>query len=185
VNAVPIARDLLDSPDRVDLLWRQVLAAAVDDTFVVLIVDQFEELFTLCADEGERRAFVRCLVAATHDRVRVVLGIRADFLAHCALYPELVAAMRDRQVLVGPVDDAALRRVVREPGVRAGLKVEAALVEAVVADVHGEPGALPLVSHALFEAPRGARSSTSTRINSASRRRRNQGQSRNEWPLTR
>lgn len=135
-------------------LWRQLLAAGGDDSRVLVVVDQFEEIFTLCGDAEERQAFVTCLVASAQGqdhRVKVVLGVRADFFARCAQYPELVAALRDRQVLVGPMAADDLRRVVREPALLAGMKVETALVEAVVADAHGEPGALPLVSHALFE----------------------------------
>ncbi len=153
VAAAPLAADLLAHPEHVGLSWRQAFAAE-DGTRVVLMVDQFEEVFTLCGDERERRAFVRCLAESAtgqNGRVRVVLGIRADFLARCAQYPELVVLLRDRQVLVGPMDDDALRSVVREPGALAGMKVETALVEAVVADARGEPGALPLVSHALYE----------------------------------
>jgi len=69
----------------------------------LLIVDQFEEVFTLCEDEPEREAFVRALLAAAHEagRTRVVIGLRADFYAHCARLPELVSALQDAQLLVG------------------------------------------------------------------------------------
>jgi WD40 repeat protein len=153
VTAGSVRADLLAAPENTGMLWRQLLAAAPDATRVLVVVDQFEEIFTLCGDAAERHAFVRCLAgsAGGQDQVRVVLGVRADFFARCARYPELVAALRDHQVLVGPMGAADLRSVVREPGLRAGMRVEAALVEAVVADAHSEPGALPLVSHALFE----------------------------------
>lgn len=118
---------------------------------VLVVVDQFEEIFTLCADEQERVAFVDRITAAADGGTRIVLGARADFFARCAQYPRLVAALRDHQVLIGQMDADSLRSVVRQPALRAGMKVEAALVEAIVAESLGEPGALPLVSHALFE----------------------------------
>jgi WD40 repeat protein len=121
---------------------------------VLIVVDQFEEVFTLCADAGERTRLLSCLlavVAAEDGPGRVVLGVRADFLAQCAHHPELVKALRDRQMLIGPLTADELRCVVKEPAAHADTSVETALVEAIVAEADGEPGALPLVSHALFE----------------------------------
>ncbi|WP_412751016.1 hypothetical protein [Krasilnikovia sp. M28-CT-15] len=121
---------------------------------LVLVVDQFEEVFTLCRDERARRRFVDCLLAVADrcaDRARVVLGVRADFYAHCARYADLVAALRDRQVLVGPMQADDLRAVVTGPARHAGLRVEPGLADAIVADAADQPGALPLVSHALLE----------------------------------
>jgi hypothetical protein len=113
---------------------------------LLLVVDQFEELFTACGDTAERTRFVAALTGlaeAVGDPVRVVLGIRADFLPHCAGLPALVAAMADALVVVGPMDSDGLRRVVTEPARRAGLRVDPALAATVLAEVHGEPGALP------------------------------------------
>ncbi|BFU45116.1 hypothetical protein [Krasilnikovia sp. MM14-A1004] len=121
---------------------------------LVLVVDQFEEVFTLCRDERARRRFVACLLAVADrcaDRARVVLGVRADFYAHCARYADLVAALRDRQLLVGPMEADDLRAVVTGPARHTGLRVEPGLVDAIVADAADQPGALPLVSHALLE----------------------------------
>jgi WD40 repeat protein len=153
ISAGSIQDDLARQPATVTLVVRQILATRAAER-VLIVVDQFEEVFTLCADEQERLAFIDCLVRAAAERdglVRVVLGVRADFFARCAQYPELVEALRDRQVLIGPMNAAGLRAVVREPATWAGIKVETALVEAIVADAEGEPGALPLISHALYE----------------------------------
>jgi WD40 repeat protein len=149
-SAVAVLADLTSDPDGVRVLVRQVLAGRPARARLVIVADQFEEIFTLCRDEAERNGFLACLLAAG-DRARIVVGVRADFYARCAQYPALVAALRDRQVLVGPMDADDLRAVVREPAARAGLAVETALVEAVLADAAGEPGALPLISHALVE----------------------------------
>ncbi|MFJ6386863.1 XRE family transcriptional regulator [Streptomyces sp. NPDC091972] len=121
---------------------------------VVLIVDQFEETFTLCPDDGERDRFVEALVTAALDkggRCRVALGVRADFYAHCTHHPLLVEAMRDAQVPVGPMSLDELRRAVVRPAQRAGLTVEGALLASLTAQAHGQAGVLPLLSHALLQ----------------------------------
>ncbi|SFR29175.1 WD40 repeat [Lentzea waywayandensis] len=124
------------------------LTAKTADRPELVVVDQFEETFTLCADPNERDAFVAALLACD---AKVVIGCRIDFLDRCAVIPALVTALRDAQVLVGPMTPEELRRVVVEPATCAGLKVEPDMVSAAVIDAHGQPGALPLLSHALLE----------------------------------
>ncbi len=141
--------------DRLRMAARQALeeADAPAGARLVLVVDQFEEIFTLCQDHKERRAFVQALVDLSSDPdavAKVVLGIRADFYARCAEYPELVAAMEDHQVLVGPMSAADLREAIEGPAARAGLTLEPGLVQTVLADLGDEPGSLPLLSHAMF-----------------------------------
>ncbi len=121
---------------------------------LLIAVDQFEELFTLCRDEQERAAFVSALVSAAEApdrRASVVLAVRADFYGHCAAYPELARLLGANQVLVGPMNAGELRRVIELPARRAGLHVEPRLVDRMLADVEAEPGALPLLSTALLE----------------------------------
>ncbi|WP_380827233.1 nSTAND1 domain-containing NTPase [Sphaerisporangium rhizosphaerae] len=127
---------------------RGLLSEACDD--LLLIVDQFEEVFTLCADD-DRLWLVRALTAAASPRGRVVLGVRADFYGHCSRHPELVAALYRAQLMVGPMSPDELRRAVTEPAARAGASVESALLARLMSDVTGQPSALPLVSHVLAE----------------------------------
>ncbi|MBO3748290.1 hypothetical protein J5X84_19630 [Streptosporangiaceae bacterium NEAU-GS5] len=115
---------------------------------ILLVVDQFEEVFTLCAGDGERDAFVRALAALADQGATLVLGVRADFLARFAEQQPLDS---DAQLIVGPPSPADIREIVVEPARRAGLAVEPDLLAAVVADTAGEPGALPMLSHALME----------------------------------
>ncbi|MPZ83743.1 MAG: hypothetical protein GEV28_26460 [Actinophytocola sp.] len=146
-------------------LHLRVSQAMVDRDDLVLVIDQFEEVFTLCRDEDERAWLIRALVTAAsadHSRTRVVLGVRADFYGHCARHPELVAALRDNQVLVGPMDEAELRDVVVKPAERVGLRVETALVTRIIANTASQPGALPLLSHVLLETWRRRRGTTLT-----------------------
>lgn len=128
-------------------------AKAVAETGGLLVVDQFEELFTLCRDDAERAGFVDALLARATDEhgSRVVIGVRADFYGHCGRHAGLVDALRDAQVLVGPMTADELRTAIVEPAVRQGCQVESALVTTLVADAAGRPAALPLVSHALLE----------------------------------
>ncbi|RSN56463.1 hypothetical protein DMH01_31415 [Amycolatopsis sp. WAC 04182] len=119
----------------------------------LLIVDQFEEVYTLCRDQTEREKFVDRLLALSRDEhgTRVVLGVRADFYGHLCRHAGLVEALTDAQVMVGPMTADELRTAIVEPAVRAGCRVEAALVTTLVADATGQPAMLPLVSHALLE----------------------------------
>jgi class 3 adenylate cyclase len=120
---------------------------------LVLVIDQFEELFTTCQDDAERGAFVEQVVAIAKDVDRgvVVLGLRADFSGECAAYPELAELIAANLVLVGPMGSEELRRVVELPARRAGSRVESSLAEALVAEIGDEPGGLPLLSTALVE----------------------------------
>ncbi|MBB5896068.1 WD40 repeat domain-containing protein [Kutzneria kofuensis] len=153
-SAVVLKTELETDPDHLHLRIRQALASQPDDADLLLVVDQFEEIFTLCEDHGELAAFIRALVgAATAEpsRVRVVLGVRADFLGHCGDHPDLREALRGGQVLVGPMTADELREAIMKPAAAAGCSVETALVVRLVADASNQPGALPLVSHALRE----------------------------------
>ncbi|MGW6613013.1 nSTAND1 domain-containing NTPase [Streptomyces erythrochromogenes] len=123
-------------------------------TDILIVVDQFEEVFTLCRDQDERDAFIALLITAATtptSRTRVVLGVRADFYGHCVQNPRLVEAMRDAQIAVGPMTSQELREAITRPAALADCTVTGPLLAAVVADATGRPGALPLVSHAMVE----------------------------------
>jgi hypothetical protein len=137
---------------------------------LLLVVDQFEELFTQCPEEAQRRAFISALHAAATaghgldqtPAALVVLSVRADFEARCAGYPELADAIQDRY-LVTAMTERQLRMTITEPAKKVGSQVEDDqvdddLVEVLLAELHtGQPGtfvagALPLLSHALDHA---------------------------------
>ena len=119
---------------------------------LLLLVDQFEELFTLCKDEGEQQAFVDNLLhAATDDGiVTLVLTLRADFYHHCARFPALRTALERQQKYIGAMTRDELRRAIEEPAKAGQWELQAGLVEQLLHDVGDEPGALPLLSHALL-----------------------------------
>jgi WD40 repeat protein/DNA-binding SARP family transcriptional activator len=125
-----------------------------DDGEAVLVVDQFEELFTVCRDERERAEFLDALVELALDRdwsVQAVIAVRADFYGRCASHERLARLVGANQVLVGPMRRDELRRAIVEPARRVGLRVEASLTDALIADVVDAPGGLPLLSAALLE----------------------------------
>jgi WD40 repeat protein/DNA-binding XRE family transcriptional regulator len=132
---------------------------------LLLVVDQFEELFTQCPEEGQRRAFITALHAAATaghgpdqaPAALVVLGVRADFEARCAEYPELAGAVQDRYLLTA-MTERQLRMAVTEPAKKADSGVDDGLVEVLLGEVRTRQpavsgaGMLPLLSHALDQA---------------------------------
>ncbi|MGH8899820.1 MAG: TIR domain-containing protein, partial [Egibacteraceae bacterium] len=137
-----------------DLAVALALAERPADERLVLVVDQFEEVLTLCADEVERAAFLAnlCYASTIPDgRVVVVVAMRADFYHRCAPYPALRTLMAAEQFLVGPLDREGLRQVIERPAWRVGLELEAELAETILGDVVGRPGSLPLLEYVLLE----------------------------------
>jgi len=117
-----------------------------DEPSRLVIVDQFEELFTQCDDADRRGSFIDDLLRL---RCAVAIGMRADLYGKLSGHTELARAVAGNQVLLGAMTDTELERAITEPAQRAGLKLETGLVEIVLRDVAAEPGALPLLSHAL------------------------------------
>lgn len=120
---------------------------------VLLAVDQFEELFTLCRDDAERRAFVDNLLhaAAAGGSALVLIALRADFYAQCAPYDELRQVLSQHQFYIGAMSPAELRQAIEEPAHSNGWAFEPGLVDLLLRDAGDAPGALPLLSHALLE----------------------------------
>ncbi|MGW2628607.1 nSTAND1 domain-containing NTPase [Streptomyces chattanoogensis] len=130
----------------------------------VVIVDQFEEAFTLCSDETARRTFIQLLHAAATPSgasdpapVLVIIGIRADFYEQCLGHPELADALQHRHMVLGPLTSAELREAVTGPAKAVGLELEPGLAELIVREVSADgpggahdAGVLPLLSHALL-----------------------------------
>ncbi len=120
----------------------------------LLVMDQFEELFTLCRDEFEREAFIDNLLSAVtpeNSHISLIVTLRADFYAHLSQYPELRELVARHQEYIGPMTPDELRRAMEEPARRGHWEFEPGLVDLILRDVGDEPGALPLLSHALLE----------------------------------
>ncbi|MCC3314558.1 NACHT and WD repeat domain-containing protein [Nocardia africana] len=129
----------------------------------ILVVDQMEELFTLCGEERKRAEFLAVLehlaIGNEHGPVAVVAAIRADFYARCLDEPVLEDALKHRSYLLGPMRLDELADAITRPADIAGYKLESGLEELVISELCGlggggdrrsyDPGALPLVSHVM------------------------------------
>jgi WD40 repeat protein len=157
--------DFAADPRNLHRLVRHLLSDAPPEIDLIVVVDQCEEIFTLCHDPDERTSFIALLLAAVSEpgsRLRVVLSVRSDFYPHCAQHPDLVKALDDGQVLLGAMTVQEFRRAVTRPAATTGCAVEAALLTQLVADASGRAGTLPLVSHALLQTWRRRRGNTLT-----------------------
>jgi WD40 repeat protein len=121
---------------------------------LVLVIDQLEELFTLVEDEGRRTRFLSLLrrpVADPGSRLRIVTTLRADFYDRPLLYSGFAELLRDYVAVVVPLTPEEFERAISRPAEQAGLSLEPGLLAEMLADVTGEPGALPLLQYALTE----------------------------------
>ena len=163
------AGELTAHPDRGVAIVRAALRSRGDSpgreaARAVVVVDQLEELFTLCTDEAERRGFIDLLTRLAEPPPGgipaglVICGLRADFYAPCTDYPQLRAALQNGQILLGPMSESELRETILYPAESVGLDVEPGLVELLLRDIGGggdesaagyEAGRLPLLAHAL------------------------------------
>jgi TIR domain/WD domain, G-beta repeat len=137
-----------------ELIARQSLPENAPDMRLVVVVDQFEEVFTLCRKEELREALIRNLLYAAkvaQGQTLVIVTMRADFYGKCAANADLAAAFSDHHILVGPMTDDELRRAIERPTQLVGCELEAGLVDLLVQDVRHQSGALPLLQHALLE----------------------------------
>jgi WD40 repeat protein/class 3 adenylate cyclase len=127
---------------------------ADDDSELVLVVDQLEEVFTLVEDEARRTQFLGLLERAVgdpHARLRVVVTLRADFYDRPLLYSGFAELLRDYVEAVVPLKADEFERAIAGPAERVGARFEPGLLAELVADVADEPGALPLLQYALTE----------------------------------
>ncbi len=125
---------------------------------VVIVVDQFEEVFTLCKDKNvaERKQFFACLLGAVEKaagKLCVILAMRADFFGKCLEqeYSGLGQKIQDNLVSVTPMNQEQLREAIARPAKRVNLRVEEGLIEQMLTDVEGAPGSLPLLQYTLTQ----------------------------------
>ena len=160
---VALLRSSLDAPDSLSeqlaapetgMLQGALRMLPGDDSRLLLVIDQFEELFTLTRDEVERSRFLANLLPVLedpHGRVMVVLTLRADFYDRPLAYPEFGARMGDGVVNVVSLTPDELEEAAQKPAELAGVSFEPALLAALLTDVVGRPGALPLFQYTLTE----------------------------------
>jgi hypothetical protein len=127
---------------------------ASEKTTVFLVVDQFEELFTLCGNENERQAFAASLAALVQyedARHTVVITVRSDYETHLVQLTDLEALVRTGEIRIGALNANELREAIEAPARLVGLQFDYGLVDAMIDETLGEPAALPLLQYALRE----------------------------------
>ena len=131
---------------------RKALAQSGQPRRSVILIDQFEELFTLCDDEEARLGYIANVLHAAkvlEGSTIIILTMRADFYGKCANYPELADLVSHRQMLVGPMSGEELRRAIERPAQMVGCEVEPGLIELLVLACAKQTGALPLLQDLL------------------------------------
>ncbi|MBW4486135.1 MAG: WD40 repeat domain-containing protein [Tildeniella torsiva UHER 1998/13D] len=125
---------------------------------VLLIADQFEELYTLCPEEATRRQFLDCLLAslapapaATLSPLVLVSTMRADFLGSALSYRPLADVLQAGDVKLGAMNPEELGNVIEKPAAKLGVSFEPGLAKRILDAVDKEPGNLPLLEFALTE----------------------------------
>lgn len=125
------------------------------DTRLLLIADQFEELYTLCKDVDSRQQFLDQLLAlrgsVSATSLSLALTLRADFLGQASLYRPFADALQDTIELLGPMSETEMRETIEKPADLQGVRFEAKLIGHLLADVGQEEGSLPLLEFALTE----------------------------------
>ncbi|CAM2008204.1 nSTAND1 domain-containing NTPase [Acanthopleuribacter pedis] len=148
----PLHQRLCASPEALFSITREILTASGNSRFC-LVIDQFEELFTLAAPE-ETGAFCEALcqaVAKPEGGFQVLLTMRADFLGKCAAYPDLNKYVVEHLIQVETMHRNDLIRAIEEPARLGGLQLETGLLDHMLDDLTGASGELPLLEHALLE----------------------------------
>jgi len=148
-----IRQRLAAAPGQAHLLVRELTLSAGAPARLILIIDQFEQVFA----SDERATFIDAVcTAATRPAgsrgeppARVVIAVRGDNWDRCAAYPQLVPAMERDQLVVGPMPEASLRRAISGPAEASGLHVESALIDTIVADARAAGASLPMLSQTL------------------------------------
>ena len=125
-----------------------------DNSQLLLVIDQFEEVFTLVENPDERQQFLALLHAAvTDDRspLHIVITLRADFYDRPLLYSGFGELIRQRTEVVLPLTVSELEQAISRPAAKAGVTLESGLAMAIVREADQQPGELPLLQYALTE----------------------------------
>src|SRR5512138_3410165 len=155
ISAITALRaELEQTPNALSLIARRRLAQD-QKKHLLLVIDQFEEVFTQCRQEEERRAFIENLLHAVDPAdplpVIVLLTLRADFYSQLAFHDRLRELVSQNQEFIGAMSRDELARAILLPAALGKWKVQEGLVDVILDDLGSEPGALPLLSHALLE----------------------------------
>jgi tetratricopeptide (TPR) repeat protein len=158
--ATALRADLAQEPGSLNLIARRLLAQNGKKR-LMLVIDQFEEIFTQCRQEDERTAFIESLLHAADPAdtqpITILTTLRADFYAQLAQQDGLRELVSQNQEFIGAMSRDELTRAILQPAALGNWKVQEGLVDVILDDLGSEPGALPLLSHALLETWKGRR----------------------------
>jgi hypothetical protein len=123
-----------------------------------VIIDQFEELYTLCQDDVERQRFLdellqlikfnSCLISPA---VTLVITLRADFCGQAYSSRPFTDALQDAELILGPMNREELQEAIEKPAAKQGVEIEEGLTERLLKDLENQPGNLPLLEFALYQ----------------------------------
>jgi type II secretory pathway predicted ATPase ExeA len=153
-EAGKLAEHLQSATISLDDIVERILDRQSGTNRVLLVVDQFEELYTLTSDEEARRRFLDELLTASAgagSKVNIVLTLRGDFVGKALTYRPLSDRLQDAQINLGPMTREELERVIRKPAEKIRVEFEPGLLKRILNDVGGEPGNLPLLEFVLRE----------------------------------
>ncbi len=154
VNPVPDLLEQLEEDRRGLVRAAKRLLPNDSQTELILVIDQFEEIFTLVTDEAVRTHFIDNLLSAATDprgRIRIILTLRADFYDRPLLYPRLAELVRTNTEVIVPLTAREMEQAITAPAERVGVKLEPGLLTTIIKDVGEQPGTLPLLQYALTE----------------------------------
>ena len=145
-----------EDPKKNPLEGLRYLITATEAERIVLVVDQFEEAFTLCNNSELRQQFFICLLDAVErsdNKLCLVLTMRADFFGKCAEqeYAGLASKIQEHLVTVMPMEQKELEKAITQPAEQEKLKIDPGLVTCMINDMDGAPGSLPLLQYTLTE----------------------------------
>lgn len=116
---------------------------------LLLLVDQFEEVFTLCSSDGERRRFIERLMGDVGDRLAILITLRADFVEACLQHGSLATHLQHHAIYIPPLEGTDLQAAIQKPALHQGYQLDPALLSVLLRDVDAEPNSLPLLQFAL------------------------------------
>ncbi|MBE9039733.1 PD40 domain-containing protein [Oscillatoriales cyanobacterium LEGE 11467] len=153
IDAGDLAKQLREGSLTVGTLTSRILEENGNASGFVLIVDQFEELYTLCPKSPKQQQFLDLLLEAANQtcNLTLVLTLRADFFGYALSYRPFADALQNADVKLGPMNPEELRQIVEEPAKLLGVQIEAGLTERILQAVQASPGNLPLLEFALTQ----------------------------------
>lgn len=147
-------KNLLTSPDSLEFELRAALGLRQPDDAALLVIDQFEQIFTLCKDEKKRNAFISALLEVARpgaSRIYIMIAMRADFYSKCFKFDSFANLLTSNQVAVPPMSRENISSVITEPAKRVKCSFETGLVARLLSDLEGASVGLPLLEHTLLE----------------------------------